>query len=347
MARIPKYYVRPDGLHESIILVSMPDGTRKRKAFRGRTDTEVYNKIKEYSQKAEEYPAAVLFSAEADAWWAEIEPTLEHNTVKSYRPAYVRAKDHFGKIPTEKITARDVDQYIKDFSATRARKTVVTQLQVIRQILRKAEVDGAIHYNPAASVKPPRNLRQTRRQAPSREEIEKIKASVNQPFGLFAFLVYCTGCRRGEALALAGADIDRKNKLVHIKKSVYYEGNKPHIKLPKTESGVRSVPLLAMLDAALPKRLGKGYLFSEADGSLLTNDHFTELYNQYRAETGVTVTPHQIRHGYATALFESDVDAKTAQTLLGHAQISTTMDIYTHVCQDAIDAAAKKMNEKF
>lgn len=348
MARIPKYYVRPDGLHESIILVTMPDGAKKRKAFRGRTDTEVYNKIKAYSQQAKEYPDAVLFSVEADAWWAEIEPTLEHNTVKSYRPAYVRAKDKFGKIPAEKITARDIDEYVKDFSATRARKTVVTQLQVIRQILRKAEVDGVIHYNPAASVKPPRNLRQTRRQAPSKEEIEKIKASVNKTFGLFPFLIYCTGCRRGEALALTGSDIDRKKGLIHIRKSVYYEGNHPHIKQPKTESGVRSVPLLEMLNAVLPKRLGKGYLFSEDDGTtLLTNDHFTNLFNRYREESGVTVTPHQIRHGYATALFESSVDVKTAQTLLGHAQISTTMDIYTHVCQDVISAAAEKMNQKF
>lgn len=285
---------------------------------------------------------------EADAWWAEIEPTLEHNTIKSYRPAYLRAKEEFGNVPAEQITAREIDQYIRDFSATRARKTVVTQLQVIRQILRKAEVDGVIHYNPAASVKPPRNLRQTRRAAPSKEEIEKIKASATKPFGLFALLVYCTGCRRGEALALTGTDIDRGNGLVHITKSVYYVGNHPHIKRPKTESGTRSVPLLKMLDEALPKRLGRRYLFSEGDGkTLLTNDHFTTLFDLYREQTGVTVTPHQIRHGYATALFESGVDEKTAQTLLGHAQLSTTMDIYTHVCQDVISAAAEKMNEKF
>lgn len=65
------------------------------------------------------------------------------------------------------------------------------------------------------------------------------------------------------------------------------------------------------------------------------------------ATSGVTVTPHQIRHGYATALFECGVDAKTAQALLGHAQISTTMDIYTHVCSDAISAAAEKMKGGF
>jgi len=125
-------------------------------------------------------------------------------------------------------------------------------------------------------------------------------------------------------------------------------GNKLHVKRPKTENGLGNVPLLSALDTALSKRLGKGFLFSLDGGETpLTNDKMTELYNQYRADSGVTVTPHQIRHGYATALFENGIDPKTAQTLLGYAQLSTTMDIYTHVCQDVIAAAAEKMEKGF
>lgn len=348
MPKIPKYYVRPDGLHESIIRVSMPDGTTKRKAFRGKTDTEVYNKIKAYGRESASHPDGVLFRVEARAWWDSMEPNLEHNTVKSYRPAYERAVAHFGGEVAAKITAQDIDRYIREFAATRARKTVVTQLQVIRQILRRAELDGVIHYNPAQAVKPPRNLPQTRREAPSKAEIQRIKESADLPFGLFAFLIYHTGCRRGEALALTGADIDRKKKLVHITKSIYHEGNKPRVKCPKTEKGFRDVPLLSALDKALSVRLGRGFLFSLDGGETpLTNDQVTELYNRYRAASGVTVTPHQIRHGYATALFENGIDPKTAQTLLGHAQLSTTMDIYTHVCENVIAAAAKKMEKGF
>lgn len=348
MPKIPKYYVRPDGLHESIILVTMTDGTKKRKAFRGKTDTEVYNKIKDYNREAASHPCGVLFRVEARAWWNSIEPTLEHNTVKSYRPAYERAVAHFGGKVAAKITAQDIDCFIRDFAAARARKTVVTQLQVIRQIFRQAELDGVIQYNPAQAVRPPRNLPQTRREAPSKAQIQLIKDSAELPFGLFAFLIYHTGCRRGEALALTGKDIDRKNKIIHITKSVYHEGNKPRLKRPKTEKGSRNVPLLSALDRALPARLGGGFLFSLDGGKTpLTNDKITELYNQYREASGVTVTPHQIRHGYATALFENGIDPKTAQALLGHAQISTTMDIYTHVCEDVISAAAQIMERGF
>ena len=215
MPKIPKYYVRADGLHETIIRFTMPDGTKKRKAFRGKTDKEVWEKIKAYNQQLENAPKGILFSSAADAWWDEIEPTLERNTLKGYKPAYERAKDEFGNMLAGEITAKEIDSYIRRFSASRSRKTVVTQLQIIRQIMRKAEVDGYISYNPASAVRPPKNLPHERREAPDKHQIELIKNSVGLKFGLFAFIIYYTGCRRGEALALTGADIDRKKKLIH------------------------------------------------------------------------------------------------------------------------------------
>lgn len=344
MPKYPKYYVRPDGLHETILRVN-----GKRKAFRGRSDREVWEKVRAFDQEAAltEETAPTTFEQIADAWWGEIEPTLEHNTKKGYRPALDRAKAEFGEMAASEITAKEIDEYIKEFSKTRARKTVATQLQILRQIFRKAELAGVIRYNPAGAVKPPRNLPQNHRDAPSPEEIKKIKDSVGLPFGLFAYLIYYTGCRRGEALALTGSDIDWEKKLVHIRKSVYHIGNAPHIKQPKSEAGTRSVPLLAALEQRLPRNLGKGFLFAEPDGSPLTNSHIVSQYDDYRNASGVTVTPHQIRHGYATALLESGVDAKTAQALLGHAQLSTTMDIYTHVRDGQLKSAAEKMEQGF
>lgn len=345
MARYPKYYVRPDGLHETILRIN-----GKRKAFRGKTDKEVWEKVKAFDreQARQEAEKPVTFSQVADAWWAEIEPTLAPSSTKSYKPAKARAVAEFGKRPPAEISAQEIDSFIRDFAGKYARKTVATQLQVIRQIIRKAEIDGYTKYNPATAVRPPKNLRQTRRMAPDKDQIARIKKCAKDvPFGLFAALIYYTGCRRGEALGLKGADIDRKAKMIHIRRSVYYMSNAPHVKQPKTAAGIRDVPLLPALEALLPVRIPSGYLFAEPDGTPLTYKHCEVMYDAYRAASGVTVTPHQIRHGYATALFECGIDAKTAQVLLGHAQISTTMDIYTHVCSDAIAAAAKKMEGGF
>lgn len=349
MAKYPKYYVRPDGLHETIIRIN-----GKRKAFRGKTDREVWEKVKAFDRAAAEAEAkqeaieSTTFAALADRWWDEIEPTLAPSSLKSYKPALARAKKEFGARQIGAITAQEIDRFIKGISAQYAKKTTAMQLQVIRQSIRWAEVKGYVQYNPAASVRQPRSNKQTRRLPPDKDQIKLIKVHAEDtPFGLFAALIYYTGCRRGEALALTGADIDRKAKLIHIRRSVYYLSNAPYVKLPKTDAGIRSVPLLDALDKSLPKKLPEGYLFAEPDGSPLTYKHSQKMYGDYCAATGVTVTPHQIRHGYATALFECGIDAKTAQTLLGHAQISTTMDIYTHVCADVIAEAAQKMEKGF
>lgn len=342
MAKIPKYYVRSDGLHESILRIN-----GKRKAFRGKTDTEVYNKIKAYNQSEDAKPKGILFKEAADAWWKECEPRIAYNTVQSYRPAVDRAKEHFGDYEIDEITAKDIDLYIRKFAETRYQRTVQTQLQIIRQVLEHAELECGLQFNPARAVKIPRGLKKSHRPAPPKEQIEKIKQSANLPFGLFAFLIYETGCRRGEALAIKYEDIDRKNKIVNITKSVYYESISPKIKEPKTEKGHRSVPLLDGLNATLKKKK-TGYIFSNDSGRTpLTRSDMLSMWKKYQAESGVTVTPHQIRHGYATALFEAGVDIKTAQVLLGHAQISTTMDIYTDVRSDVIKEAAKKMNKSF
>lgn len=349
MAKYPKYYVRPDGLHETIIRIN-----GKRKAFRGKTDREVWEKVKAFDRAAAEAEAkqeaieATTFASLADAWWDEIEPTLEYNSTKNYRPALSRAKAEFGDFQVSEISPQMIDAYIRRFSVTRARKTVSTQLQIIRQIFRFAVVQGVLSYNPAEVLRVPKGLKTSCRMPPDDSQVELIKTRAQDaPFGLFAALIYYTGCRRGEALALTGADIDRKAKRISITKSVYYVGNHAQIKPPKSEKGIREVPLLAPLDELLPKKLPKGYIFAEPNGEPLTNDHYNNAYKRYQQETGVTVTAHQIRHGYATALYECGVDFKTMQALLGHAQLSTTMDIYTHVRQNSIKAAEEKMQENF
>lgn len=348
MPKIPKYYVRPDGLHETIIMVPTADGGKKRKAFRGKTDLEVWNKVKSYDREKEPHPTGVRFEQVAERWWEQTEPTLTYNTARGYSAAYNRAKDHFFGEIVSQITAQDINDFIQDFSRTRAKKTVITQLQIVRQIFDRAQTEGLIMYNPATACKIPKHLPQKQRELPSKTEIELIKQSKDLPFGLFAYLVYYTGCRRGEALALTGTDIDRKNSVVHITKSMYTENGHARIKEPKTEKGKRKVPLLDALSDALPRKLPKGYIFSADGGKTpLSTGQFEKRYKKYQIASGVTATPHQIRHGYATALFEAGIDPKTAQTLLGHAQLSTTMDIYTHVRDDMLKSAAKKMNENF
>lgn len=329
------YYRRKDGLYEAIRVI---DG--KRVAFRGKTQAAVEKKMREYKNRAETGPK---FEEVADLWWSQHEPTLAWNTIKSYKPAYERASAWFGGEYVQRITAADIQDYITDFAKQmRSQKNVNTQLQIIRQILDYASIKGYIMANPAKSVKAPRGLARNFRQPPTAEEIKTIKE--NAGVHLLPALIYYTGMRWGEALGLKWEDIDFSRKLIRIERSVYYVSTRPEVKAPKTEKGKRKVPLLGALEALLSDERRKGYIFTPDGGkSLLWRSQAQRLYKSFQDQTGLTITAHQIRHGYATALFEAGVEPKVAQQLLGHAQISTTMDIYTHVREDMITAAARKM----
>ena len=179
--------------------------------------------------------------------------------------------------------------------------------------------------------------------APTDEEIEIVKANINKPFGLFYFFVLYTGCRRGEALAIQFKDIDRKNKVIHITKSVYYEGCTPKIKKPKTKAGERTVPLLDILADKLPKGKPDHFLFG--GDSPLRKANMQDGIRSYKKKTGLNISPHYLRHGYATILFEAGIDVKTAQSLLGHSDFQTTMNVYTHMSAEHAQKGGEKLND--
>lgn len=68
-------------------------------------------------------------------------------------------------------------------------------------------------------------------------------------------------------------------------------------------------------------------------------------FKKYQKETGLEITPHNLRHGYATILYDAGIDIKTAQRLLGHANYQITMDTYTHISISRAQKDAEKLNE--
>jgi integrase len=167
---------------------------------------------------------------------------------------------------------------------------------------------------------------------PSDEDLRRVKSSADCTFGLFALFALYTGGRRGELLALTWEDVDLEARTIEITKSVYYVGNNGHIKEPKTAAGYWVVPILNALYTVIKDRRGSGLIFRDPiTGGLMRNMSFTRIWAKYAAESGVTATPHQLRHAYATMLYEAGIAPKDAMELLGHAQLSTTEDIYTHI----------------
>lgn len=333
-----KYYVRPDGLHEAIRTIN-----GKRVAFRGHSDAEVERKMIEYQAKLE---AGKTFEEVADAWETEHFPTLASNTLRSYRRPKARAVAHFGKRLIREITPPDVKAFIVDFAGQNyAKKTVVTQLQILSMIFSWAVEHGECNSNPCSCVSIPKGLKKKYRGTATPEDEKIVKASPQ--IWLLPFFILYTGMRKGEALAIQGRDIDRKQSVIHVTKSIYYENRKPFIKAPKTEAGCRKVPLLLPLLKWLPKKIAPDhYLFSLDGGkSPLSEGEYNRLWKEYVRSTGITCTAHQLRHSFATMIFECGLELKDCQDILGHSTAAMTQDTYTHIREARREETAKTLNK--
>lgn len=317
--------------------------THKRVYFYGKTEREINKKIMLYTQKAQ---IGRSFSEIADEWWEEAEPKLALQSVRSYKLAMSRAVTFFNDTPAKDIIAKDIQKYLNNLATQGySLKVVSNHRMVVNRILDYAVMEGDIDMNPCASVKTPTDLPKSTREAASRSDEQIIKD--NSDLWLFPFFALMTGMRKGEILALTWKDIDFDRNYIHVTKSVAHDGDRPIVKTPKTEAGNRIVPLLLPLRNELIKHIGKPdeYIISDDGKKPLTNRRFITLYDHYRKTTGITATAHQLRHSFATIAFEADLDPKSVQEILGHKQLSTTMDIYTQFREKKLSAAADLLNK--
>lgn len=336
---MPRPKARADGLLERTVTDKR---TGKRVHFYGHTVAEINRKMMEYTKAAER---GRLFREVAKEWQDLHWPELSPNTLRGYNPAYRRAVDQFGDRPITQIRPQDIRLYINDFArGGRSKKVVSTQLNILSMIFAYSVEAGDRDYSPCDHISVPKNLKKGHRDAASTEDEKRIKASAK--IWLLPYLILYTGLRKGEALALTYDDIDRDAGVIHVTKSVYHDANKPMIKCPKTDAGTRTVPLLPPLAREIPGK-GSGYLFSMDHGETpLTEMQYQKLWRDYAKKTGITCTAHQLRHSYATMLFECGLELKDCQDLLGHSTAAMTQDIYTHLRDDRRKKTAQLLAEK-
>ncbi len=163
-------------------------------------------------------------------------------------------------------------------------------------------------------------------------------------------LLYYAGLHRGEAVGLQWGDIDFTANRIHISRQVSYVNSMAYLQEPKTKAGFRSVPLLTPLrDALWPLRgLPAAYVLVDPDtGSHLSSHEFQRRWTRLiKAANTPGVSPHILRHSFASLLYESEVDEIKAQRILGHSDYSVTANIYTHLHETALDDAAAKLEAR-
>ena len=252
------------------------------------------------------------------------------------------------------IKPMHLQEFVNAFGCT-ASKSYMDKMHVMLNGLFTAAVDNELcEKNPAARLKYPR-IKEQPRETFTKEEVQKILAFAmvydKQRIGVAVMTLLLTGLRRGELLGLKETDIT--DNTLSVNRAVYLENHRARVieHEAKTESSLRTVPLLPELSYRLHHLPHKGeFLFSTKSGTLLHPRNFTRDYDAFfvqlrEAEPSVRrLSPHCCRHTFATLTRESGADIRVVQELLGHADIKTTAR-YSHTYLDEMDAAVKKLHD--
>lgn len=303
------------------------------------------------------------FRKVAEDWERQHREEIEQRTWNNYLPHYQHILARHGKKPVDEVTALDVINHLTAAKTQGYSATVVNSIRSIyRMIFDYAVANDHVKYNPVTSVRLPKGLKRGKRVAPTDDQIKTILRNVDASFGLFPFLLLCTGLRKSEALALTWDDVDFSKKEITISKSLEYPtGSTPRVKSPKTEAGNRIVPILDILAQPLQEAHDASdsiYVFPSQDsnragkgGGMMTLRGYEGAWDRYCAAVGFmkdgkpVITAHNLRHGTATLMFEMDVDELTAQRILGHSRVEITREIYTELREKQNRKSVDKFND--
>jgi integrase/recombinase XerD len=273
-----------------------------------------------------------------------VEKGLSANTVAAYGRD-MRKFDAFAK--KRKLSLKSIRRDdLVDFLASLYRqklesRTVARHLVTLRNFFRFAQVQELVSDDPSLNLESPK----IRRSLPGYlrlDEVEKLLAQPDEksPIGLrdraMLEVLYSSGLRVSELTGLRVLDVDRAAGHVRC----IGKGDKERI----VPIGKRAMSLVdRYLRDARPKLLGKGQLahtpvlFLNRRGGRFSRVGVWKILSAYGRQAGlrVALTPHMLRHSFATHLLERGADLRSVQLMLGHSDISTTQ-IYTHVVEERL-----------
>ena len=274
----------------------------------------------------------------------QVEKGLATNTVSAYRRDLAKF-DEFAKKRKLVLAAVNRDDLV-DFLASLYRqklesKTVARHLVTLRNFFRHAQVQELISEDPTARLESPK----IRRSLPGYlrlDEVEKLLELPDQstPLGLrdraMLEVLYSTGLRVSELTSLRVMDLDTKVGCVRCigkgdKERIVPVGRKALAIVEKYLRDGRTALIRTTRGGAGP------YLFVNRRGGRISRVGVWKIFSSYGRKAGLRVplTPHMLRHSFATHLLERGADLRSVQLMLGHSDISTTQ-IYTHVVEERL-----------
>lgn len=290
-------------------------------------------------------------------WYEEYKTTVKASTLLKTERVF---KNHilpaFGNKPIQDIKPIDAQNQMNVWHKKLVRASMVMNYAGL--VFDYAIRMQLINMNPTKVIKKPVRKESVREDKDmnfyDKDELKKFMAALenNNNFRAFVYfrLLAFTGMRKGESLALKWSDIDLEKQTLYINKAVSRSATGLYIQTPKTPSSIRRISIDDKTIAILKefkKESPDGLIFQSEDGGILSPAKPRKWYlvtMKKLPEDFKQISIHGFRHTHASLLFEAGASIKDVQSRLGHSDIQTTMDVYTHVSKTAKEQLANRFN---
>ncbi len=299
----------------------------------------------------------------------------KHTTITDYRSMTERIYPEIGHIKLKDLQAHHLNTLYahlmrngvnKRTGGKLSNKTVLRYHRFISIVLTQAVKESLIPFNPASRAEPPKAEKNEAKYLQSADVAAILDALDKEPikWRTLIHLLLITGARRGEIIGLKWDRIDFDNNRLYICNTISYTPDRGvYESTPKTESSKRYVSLPVETMQLLKQyrawqiqerfRMGEyfvnqGFVFSQDNGSPMHPDSVGKWLTKFCKRHGLPhVNPHAFRHTMASMLYYNGMDSVSISKRLGHAQVSTTSDIYAHVIAEADKKNADILSEIF
>lgn len=300
---------------------------------------------------------------------------VKHSTIVRYKELTTRIYPVIGHIKlcdlrvdhlNDLYTSLSADGLNKKTGGKLSTKTIIEHHRLISTVLEQAFKERLVIFNVARQAELPRMEKKDVNYFQS-EQIEAIRNALEneQPkWKMLVHLLLITGARRGEILGLKWDKVDFDKNRIYICNSILYSSDRGvYEDTPKTEKSKRYVTLpketidelrryrqyqaQEFFKNGIPQSIN-GFVFSQIDGTAMHPDSVTDYLKKFSKKYNLPhINAHAFRHTMASMLYFNGVDSVSISKRLGHAQVSTTANIYAHIIEEADQRNADILSDIF
>lgn len=268
--------------------------------------------------------------------YLRFEKKYSENTISSYKRDLNKTNTYIKK-DFAKLNKKDIQNYIQKISKSENASSVSRCISTLKSFYKFLELNKYTNKTPLTTITNPKTVKKLPKIL-SEEEIEKLldinlKTDFDYRNKAMLELMYSSGLRVSEIINLNVNDIDLSNASVRI----FGKGSKERI-IPLNDYAIDALNNYILNHRrSLFKHGESNYLFLNNHGNKMTRQGFFKILKKIAKEKGIKseLSPHTLRHSFATHLLKHGADLRSIQELLGHSDISTTQ-IYTHITSERL-----------